>query len=97
MRSSHGQQPHTANRCRHRRHGRDRQGIRSTTGCSGLAQRLQRADPSELPHGHNPTTLARYLFAINYGIAVHAAGGAGPDELNELVDTVLMLWPAPSV
>lgn len=57
-----------------------------------LAQRLERADPSELPPGHTPVTLARYLFAINYGIAVQAAGGATAEELNEVVDVTLALW-----
>lgn len=57
-----------------------------------LARRLCGADPAELPPGQSPAGLARYLFAVNYGIAVQAAGGAGVDELDEVVDTVLALW-----
>jgi hypothetical protein len=58
-----------------------------------LAQRLAR-DPNELPAGHSPVELARFLFAVNYGIAVQAAGGATVDELEGIVDTVLSCWPA---
>ncbi|MEV6302458.1 TetR/AcrR family transcriptional regulator [Actinoplanes sp. NPDC051861] len=59
-----------------------------------LARRLEQADPGELPPGQSPQALARYLFALSYGFAVQAAGGAVAGELHEAADAALSQWPA---
>lgn len=60
-----------------------------------LAWRLGQAGPVELPAGQDPAVLARYLFAISFGLAVQAAGGATAAELHQVIDVVMSSWPAP--
>jgi AcrR family transcriptional regulator len=38
--------------------------------------------------------VARYLFAVSFGLAVQAAGGATAAELHEAIDVVMSRWPA---
>lgn len=66
---------------------------RRRAGEAVLATRLEQADPAELPPGHTPAAAARYLFAVSFGMAVQAAGGASADELREVADLVLSHWP----
>ncbi len=61
-----------------------------------LARRLEQADPGELPPGQTAGALARYLFALSFGFAVQAAGGATARELHEAADAALSQWPAPA-
>ncbi|SHF69676.1 transcriptional regulator, TetR family [Jatrophihabitans endophyticus] len=67
---------------------------RRRQGEAMLAERLGRAAPAELPGGQDATAVARYLFAVRFGLAVQAAGGASAAELQEVVDVVLAQWPS---
>ena len=67
---------------------------RRRSGEKLLAQRFEHADPAELPPGQTPQTLARYLFALSFGLAVQAAGGATAAELHAVADLVMSEWPA---
>ncbi|MEV4799523.1 TetR/AcrR family transcriptional regulator [Nonomuraea sp. NPDC049421] len=82
--------------------GEPSRGIRDTLtawrddGVALLAERLQRAaDEGDLPAGHDPGLLARYLMAVANGIAVQAAGGTPRDELRRVADLALLQWPSP--
>lgn len=59
-----------------------------------LCDRFQRAvDEGDLPPNADPGLLARYVMTMANGIAVQAAGGAGRDELQQVVDAALRNWP----
>ena len=59
-----------------------------------LRERFQRAiDEGDLPPEADPQTLARYLMTLANGIAVQAAGGAGRDELQQMVDAAVRSFP----
>ncbi|GAA1882371.1 TetR/AcrR family transcriptional regulator [Actinomadura bangladeshensis] len=63
-------------------------------GCSRLRERFQRAvDEGDLPPGTDPGLLARYVTTLAFGIAVQAAGGVGPGELQAMADAALRTWP----
>jgi AcrR family transcriptional regulator len=74
---------------------RDDLAARRRQGEALLAWRLGQAGPGELPAGQDAAALARYLFAVSFGLAVQAAGGATAAELHEVVDVVMSTWPAP--
>jgi AcrR family transcriptional regulator len=74
---------------------RDDLAARRRQGEALLAARLERADPGELPAGQGAAAVARSLFAVSYGLAVQAAGGATSAELHEVVDVVMSSWPVP--
>jgi AcrR family transcriptional regulator len=48
----------------------------------------------DLPPNSDPASLARYVTAVNYGLAVLASGGASAAELRRVVDFALEAWPA---
>ncbi|WP_199443497.1 hypothetical protein [Umezawaea beigongshangensis] len=50
-------------------------------------------DDGDLPPLTVPALLARHVTTLTYGIAVHAAGGVGRDELQEMADAALRSWP----
>ncbi|MEU6394746.1 TetR/AcrR family transcriptional regulator [Streptomyces sp. NPDC046939] len=59
-----------------------------------LRHRFQRAvDEGDLPPDADPELLARYLMTVANGIAVQAAGGATPCELQRVADAALRNWP----
>ncbi|MCH6172422.1 TetR/AcrR family transcriptional regulator [Pseudonocardia alaniniphila] len=61
---------------------------------SRLETRFRRArDEGDLPATSDPALLARYVMTVGNGIAVQAAGGAGPDELHRIADVALRAWP----
>ncbi len=61
---------------------------------SRLEARFRRArDEGDLPATSDPALLARYVTTVGNGIAVQAAGGAGPDELHRVADLALRAWP----
>lgn len=60
-----------------------------------LARRLEQAGPGELPAGQDAAAVARYVFAVSFGLAVQASGGATAAELHEAVDVAMSGWPAP--
>jgi AcrR family transcriptional regulator len=47
----------------------------------------------EVPEGMTAAALVRYLFAIMQGLALQGGSGATCDELNQLVETSLAVWP----
>lgn len=77
------------------RAARDDLAARRRQGEALLAARLGQVGPGELPAGQDPAAVARYLFAVSFGLAVQAAGGATAAELYEVVDVVMSSWPAP--
>ncbi len=48
-----------------------------------------------MAEGQDPAAVARYMFAVSFGLAVQAAGGATAAELHEAVDVAMSGWPAP--
>jgi len=57
---------------------------------SALRLRLEQAlAEGNLPIGTDPASLARYITTVTRGIGIQAADGATPDELNDVVQTVL--------
>lgn len=67
---------------------------RRAAGEAALRERLQRAaGDGELPTGSDPEGLARYFTTIYQGIAVQAAGGASREQLHQIVDTAMTIWP----
>jgi AcrR family transcriptional regulator len=59
-----------------------------------LTQRFERAiREGDLPAGTNPCALARYLYTVVQGITVQAAWGATREQLVEVVEMALRVWP----
>lgn len=66
------------------------------TGFARVRERFERAvAEGDLPAGTDPALLARYVTVLQQGIAVEAAGGVDPEELQELADAALRNWPLP--
>ena len=47
----------------------------------------------DFPESVTPEALAAYLSAVMQGMSVQAGSGASPQELEQLVQTTLALWP----
>jgi AcrR family transcriptional regulator len=77
------------------RAARDDLAARRRQGEALLAARFRQARPGELPAGQDAAAVARYVFAVSFGLAVQAAGGATAAELHEAVDVAMSGWPAP--
>ncbi|MCW3836926.1 TetR/AcrR family transcriptional regulator [Sphingomonas canadensis] len=59
-----------------------------------LLERFERAKrEGDLPGHVDPTGLTAFLTAVMQGMAVQAGAGASRDELRQLIDTSLALWP----
>ncbi|MFF0503357.1 TetR/AcrR family transcriptional regulator [Streptomyces fimicarius] len=59
-----------------------------------LSERFRRAvDEGDLAAGTSPDLLTRYLMTIGNGVAIQAAGGAEPADLERIVGAVLQSWP----
>ncbi|MEU5564977.1 TetR/AcrR family transcriptional regulator [Micromonospora musae] len=73
---------------------RDELTARRAAGEAALRERLQRAGAAgEIPASADPERLARYFSAIYQGIAVQAAGGATREQLHEVVEMAMTVWP----
>jgi AcrR family transcriptional regulator len=73
---------------------RDELTARRAAGEAGLRERLRDAsDKGELPAGTDSQALARYFATIYQGIAVQAAGGATREQLHQIVDVAMTVWP----
>lgn len=73
---------------------RDELVARRAAGETALRERLLRARGNEeLPAGTDADGLARYFATIYQGIAVQAAGGATREQLHQIVDTAMTVWP----
>lgn len=60
-----------------------------------LEERFRRAvNEGDLPRNADPRRLARFIMTMGFGIAVQAANGLGPAELDETVDTAVLGRPA---
>ncbi|MFF2911433.1 TetR/AcrR family transcriptional regulator [Paenibacillus sp. NPDC057934] len=59
-----------------------------------LKQRLEKAkETGELPENSNPAVLARFITTVLEGISIQAADGATREEIQEVIDLALQLWP----
>ncbi|OAF01152.1 TetR family transcriptional regulator [Bradyrhizobium centrolobii] len=64
-----------------------------SAGERALRQRLKRAKTEgDLPADSNPASLARFLSAVVYGMAVLSAGGASHKELLQVTELALRIW-----
>jgi AcrR family transcriptional regulator len=50
-------------------------------------------DAGELPETLQPQALARYLFALMQGLAIQGGSGISCEDLNQLVETSMEVWP----
>lgn len=61
-----------------------------------LGARFERAkSEGDLPPGHEPFDLARYIMTISQGTAIQAASGADRPALYRVIDMALQFWPVP--
>jgi AcrR family transcriptional regulator len=61
---------------------------------AALIARFEQAQAAgELPDGMTPAALTRYLFAILQGLAIQGGSGATCEELSQLVETSMAVWP----
>jgi len=59
-----------------------------------VLERFRRAKAEgDLPEGVEPEALASYLSAILQGMGVQASAGASAEQLAQLVETTLAIWP----
>jgi AcrR family transcriptional regulator len=59
-----------------------------------IRERLERAKSTgDLPADSDPADLARFIAVVIYGMAVQAAGGAGRQDLQRVVEIALRAWP----
>jgi AcrR family transcriptional regulator len=66
---------------------------RRAAGVAALRERFARAvAEGDLPARVNPGALARYVAAVNHGMAVQAADGASREELGQIVVMALRFW-----
>jgi AcrR family transcriptional regulator len=67
---------------------------RKASSDAALLRRFERAEADgDLPTGLNAAGLSRYLSALLQGLSVQAGAGASPEDLRQLVDTSLSIWP----
>lgn len=67
---------------------------RRAAGEAALRERFERAvAEGDLPPGTDPGELARYVTAVSYGMAVHAADGVGRADLEAIAERALRAWP----
>jgi AcrR family transcriptional regulator len=70
--------------------------VRRASSETALRERFERAKAEgELPDDLDAAALTRYLLAILQGLSVQAGAGAEPEQLDQLVNTSLALWPTP--
>jgi AcrR family transcriptional regulator len=63
-------------------------------GLTQLRKRFQRAvGEGDLPSDADPDVLARYVITVSNGIAVQAASGASPEDLQRVAGASLRNWP----
>lgn len=61
---------------------------------AALIERLERAkDDGDLPPEADPTALAQCLTTVIQGLAVKAQGGSSRDDLQNVVDAFIAMWP----
>lgn len=61
---------------------------------AALIARFEQAEAAgEFPEGMTPAALTRYLYAILQGLAIQGGSGATCQELSQLVETSMAVWP----
>jgi hypothetical protein len=61
-----------------------------TAGVALLRRRFEQAKAQhDLPKGSDPASLARFVAAVVYGMAVLASGGASRKELEQVIRTAM--------
>lgn len=61
---------------------------------AAVVERLSRArDDGDLPGSIDPKALAQCLLTVLQGLAVKSQGGASREDLQNVVDTFLTMWP----
>jgi len=61
---------------------------------AAMIARFERAKAEgDLPEGIEPVALVRYLQALLQGLSVQAGSGSSCQELSQLVETSLSIWP----
>jgi AcrR family transcriptional regulator len=67
---------------------------RQASSSQAVINRFRRAKAEgDLPEGIQPEALQVYLSAVLQGMGVQASSGACPEQLAQLVETTLALWP----
>jgi hypothetical protein len=67
---------------------------RRSSSHAQLVARFKRASAEQdFPANIEPEALARFLVALVQGMAVHASSGASRNELEQLVQVSLQIWP----
>lgn len=70
---------------------------RQASSSQALAERFSRArDEGDLPADMEPGALAAFVLAVMQGMGVQAGAGATAEQLHQLVDVTLRLWPPPA-
>lgn len=68
---------------------------RREAGLAVLKKRFEQAlNDGDLPKGTDPAGLARYVLMVNHGMAVHAAGGASREELQQAAEIAMQVFPS---
>ncbi|MEN2786350.1 TetR/AcrR family transcriptional regulator [Sphingomonas qilianensis] len=67
---------------------------RRASSTAALIARFQQAkDAGELPEGMEADALVNYVVALMQGIALQGGSGATCEQLQQLVDTAMAMWP----
>lgn len=67
---------------------------RRKSGAETLRKRFEEAEAAgEVPPGMNAEGLTTFLSALLQGLSIQAGAGASSEELEQLVETSLKLWP----
>jgi len=67
---------------------------RRATSEAALIERFETAAAAgDLPADLDPKALVRYLMAVVQGLGVHARAGAPSEDMRQIVETTLALWP----
>jgi len=73
---------------------RDEVKARRASSDQAIVERFRRAKAEgDLPDGIEPEALAGYLITLIQGMGVQASAGGTPEQLAQLVETALVIWP----
>jgi len=67
---------------------------RRASSAAALTERFVEAERAgDLPPGLTPKALTRFLYVLLQGMAVQAASGTPRAELQDAIETALLIWP----
>ncbi|WP_043605910.1 TetR/AcrR family transcriptional regulator [Novosphingobium sp. Rr 2-17] len=73
---------------------RDQVKARQASSTRALIERFERAQQEgDFPADLKPDALAAYLYAVLQGMGVQSSSGASIEQLEQLVETTLAVWP----